>query len=274
MNTPVRSAARVLDLLELIASSDAGVSLSAAATSLDLPKSSALMLLRTLVARGYAARGRDDRYVLNDTFRRTGFGWGGSRFTRLLALARPAMQHLCEQIGETILLGALDENGRVRLLAKAVARQDIRYDVDLAERLPVYCTAMGRALIGSLGRDRQKAILTGGKRLKRTPRTVTDLARLYGLIDEAAAQGYAVVDDEFAVGGTGVAAPIVDPDGRAVAVLNVACVTSRFQAKRLRVISKLLEEARHLSLVVSQPQGREVEQRLRPRASSDLPAST
>lgn len=254
MNTaPVRSAARALDLLELIADSPEGVSLTGAASSLRLPKSSALMLLRTLVARGYVARTEEDRYVLNEAFRKNGFGWGGNRFARLLAVAKPTMQRLCERLGETVILGALGEDGQVRLLAKVIARQDVRYDVDLATRLPAYCTALGRVMLGPMNRDERRSILTRTKRTRRTPRTVTDLERLNGLIEEAFEQGYAIVEEEFALGGTGVAAPVVDVEGRVVAALNVGCVTSRFQAKRPAVVSMLLREAGSLSTVLSQP---------------------
>jgi len=262
MNPSVRSAARVLDLLEFLAGSPRGVSLTVAASSLMWPKSSTLMLLRTLLERGYVTRTDEDLYVLNETFRTHGFGWGGSRFARLVAASRAVMATLCERVGETVVLGALDEDGRVRLLAKAVARQDIRYDVDITARLPAYCTAMGRVLLGSLPRERQNAILQASERPKLTPDTVTDLGSLHRQIDEVVANGYAIVEEEFALGGTGVAAPIVDRDGRVVATLNVACVTPRFQAKRRMVISALLEEVASLSRLLT-PAG---------TAGEDLPA--
>jgi DNA-binding IclR family transcriptional regulator len=249
----VPSAVRVLDLLEFLAGSERGASLTAAASSLGLPKSSTLMLLRTVVARGYVVRGDDDLYVLNETFRRHGFGWGGSRFARLVAVARPVMESLCEKLGETVILGVLSEDGYVRLLAKVIARQDIRYDVDITTRLPAYCTAMGRVLLGSLPRERQTAILEGTERTKLTPDTVIDLSGLYGLIARSAALGYAIVEEEFALGGTGVAAPVVDSEGRAVAVLNVACVTTRFQGERHAVVATVVKEAAKLSLVLARP---------------------
>lgn len=254
MNT-VPSAARVLDLLELLAGTDHGASLTTAASSLRLPKSSTLMLLRTLVARGYVVRGNDDLYVLNETFRKHGFGWGGSRFARLVATARPVMESLCQKLGETVLLGVLGEDGRVRLLAKAIARQDIRYDVDITTRLPAYCTAMGRVLLGSLPRDRQTVILEATRRTKLTPDTVVDLDSLYRLIAGAATRGHAIVEEEFALGGTGVAAPVFGSNGRAAGVLDVACVTTRFQAKRQIVVATLVKEAANLSLLLSGPSG-------------------
>jgi DNA-binding IclR family transcriptional regulator len=253
-NAPVvRSAARALDLLELIAESDGGISLTAAASSLKLPKSSALMLLRTLVARGYVVRTEEDRYVLNEDFRRHGFGWGGNRFARVVALAKPVMQRLSDKLGETLLLGVPEDDGQVRLLSKVIARQDIRYDVDLAIKLPAYCTALGRVFLAGLDPERRRAVLSATKRTKRTSRTVTELERLEVLIDQAAAHGYAVVEEEYAVGGTGIAAPIVDVEGRTIAALNVGCVTARFPLKRLAIIAALLREAGGLSSVISRP---------------------
>jgi DNA-binding IclR family transcriptional regulator len=251
----VPSAARVLDLLEFLAGSDRGASLTAAASSLQLAKSSTLMLLRTLVARGYVVRSDGDLYVLNDTFRRHGFAWGGSRFARLVAVARPVMESLCEQLGETVILGVLTDDGHVRLLAKVIARQDIRYDVDITTPLPAYCTAMGRVLLGSLPQDRQAEILNGGDRTKRTPDTVTDLNQLDELVDRAATNGYSIVEEEFALGGTGVSAPLVDSDGRIIAALDVACITTRFQGKRNNIVSAVVAAAANLSSLLAGSSG-------------------
>ncbi|WP_163068384.1 helix-turn-helix domain-containing protein, partial [Acinetobacter baumannii] len=49
MTATVRSAARVLDVLEYLAGQAGGASLSEASEALGLPKSSTLMLLRTLL---------------------------------------------------------------------------------------------------------------------------------------------------------------------------------------------------------------------------------
>lgn len=243
MNT-VPSAARVLDLLEFLAGIEGGVSLTTAASSLGLAKSSTLLLLRTLVARGYAVRRDDDLYVLNESVRRHGFGWGGMRFAPLVAVATPVMESLSEQLGETVVLGALGDDWRVRKLAKMVAKQDIRYDVDLTTPLPLYCTAMGRVLLGSMPAERQAAALEGEDRLRLTPATLVDIEEIRRAVALSAARGYCIVAEEFALGGTGVAAPIVDRDGRVIAVLDVACVTTRFRAKRKGVVAALLAAAK------------------------------
>ena len=52
-----RAVARVLDILETLSTRPAGASLTELSVTLEAPKTSLLPLLRTLVSRGYAARG-------------------------------------------------------------------------------------------------------------------------------------------------------------------------------------------------------------------------
>jgi DNA-binding IclR family transcriptional regulator len=246
----VRSAARVLDVLEFLAGRAEGVSLSAASGKLALPKSSTLMLLRTLLARGYVTRDPADRYSLNEIFRRHGFGWGGHRFARLIALAEPVMEQLCETVGETVLLGAAADNA-IRTLAKAVARQDFRYDVDLDRTAPFYCTAMGRVIVAFSPVEERDAMLQASPLVKITPTTITDLETLHAIVEQTRQQGLAIVEEEFALGGTGIAAPIFAADGTILAALDIGCVTTRFQAKRERLVPALVEAARSLTQLVA-----------------------
>ena len=246
MTATVRSAARVLDLLEHLAGHADGASLSETSEALGLPKSSTLMLLRTLLARGYVSRDAADRYRLNETFRTHGFGWGGHRHARLIALAEPVMERLCETVGETVLLGAA-EAGAVKILAKAVARQTIRYDVDLAVPSPFYCTAMGRVLVAFSPPAQREAMLTASPRVKLTPATVTRLETLRTIVDGVRESRIAIVEEEYALGGTGIAAPIFGPDGAILATLDIGCVTPRFQVKRAAILTALAAAAEALT---------------------------
>ena len=53
MNSPVKSASRVLDMLEFLSVTDKPIGVSDVARRLRMPKSSAQALLRTLLGRGY-----------------------------------------------------------------------------------------------------------------------------------------------------------------------------------------------------------------------------
>ena len=246
MNVAVPSASRVLDLLEFLAGQPGGASLSEAVAALGWPKSSTLMLLRTRCARGYAARDAADRYRLNDSFRSHGFGWGGHGHARLVALAAPLMDRLRDAVEETVLLGVADA-GQVRLLAKSVAHQDLRYDVDLARPSPFYCTAMGRVLVAFAPAAAQAAMLQAEPRRPVTPATVTALPALRAIVARVRAEALAVVEEDWVLGGTGIAVPVFGPGGGVLATLDVGCVTTRFHAKRDRITTALRAAGHALS---------------------------
>jgi DNA-binding IclR family transcriptional regulator len=249
VNATVPSAARVLDLLEFLAGRPGGASLSEAVAALSLPKSSTLLLLRTLLARGYVLRDSADRYRLHALFREHGLGWGGHRHARLVALAEPLMRRLRDTVGETVLLGVAEGQG-VRLLAKAVAAADLRYDVELSRASPFYCTAMGRVLVAFAPEAAQAAMLEAVPRVAMTPATVTELPALRAIVAGVRAEALAIVEEEWVLGGTGIAVPVPGADGGILATLDVGCVTTRFHAKRDHIIASLREAGQALGALL------------------------
>lgn len=242
MNDNVRSAARVLDLLELLSEAEEGLSLAHAAEGLGAPKSSTLMLLRTLTARGYALRGEDDRYRLHPVFVAKGFGWGG-RAARLVGVAEPVLRGVADRIGETVILGVLTRIGSVRLVAKAVAPQDIRYDIELGREVPAYCTATGRVLLAGMAADARAALLDRIVIDAVTDRTTTDRASIEEKVAAAGEAGLSIVSEEFAIGGTGIAVPVTLSDGSVIAALNAGCVTPRLTGREDGIVAALREGA-------------------------------
>lgn len=250
MNSTVRSAARVLDMLEYLALRPEGAGLGECVSALMLPKSSTLMLLRTVVARGYVVRDEEGRYRLDGNFREYGFGWGGHRFARLTAIARPIMADLCEELGETVLLGAA-AGSAARNLAKHVAEQVIRYDIEPTADIPYYCTAIGRVLAAFADTETREEMLAARPLKKMTPHTITEPEALTRIIDRVRADGHAIVEEEFALGGTAVAVPIFAADGSVVAALDVGCITNRYPAKKEMILSALRAAASQLSHRIS-----------------------
>ena len=247
MTATVRSAMRALDLIEFLSGETKGTSLSAAADRFSMPKSSTLMLLRTLVARGYVQKTSSDLYVLTEEFRTGAYGWQGVPFASLAALAQPVMQNLSRSLGESVIFGVMASPGYARLLAKVISEEEIRWDSELGVQIPLYCTAVGRALLAPLSASERAAHLAAVPMKLLTPHTITDPARISSMLDEIAQQGYNIVMEEFALGGTGVAAAILNAQKRPVAALNISCVTSRFHDKRAKVISSVLEGAATIS---------------------------
>ncbi|PNU03418.1 IclR family transcriptional regulator [Novosphingobium guangzhouense] len=236
MTNDIKSAARVLDMLELFSTRCGGLTLSEVARGLDLPKSSTLGLLRTLHNRGYLVReDEDDTYRLNDIIRRDGF----ARHGRILRVAPPVMRALASEAGETVLLGMPDAPGLVRLIAKEASPSDIRYDIELPRKVPAYCTALGRVLLTRLDAAGVEAALDAVPRAPLTGSTRVDRAAVIDAVAAARETGFAVVEDEFAVGGTGVAAVIPLGPGQPLAALGLACISQRYRQDPARLQANL-----------------------------------
>nr|WP_283949560.1 IclR family transcriptional regulator C-terminal domain-containing protein [Limobrevibacterium gyesilva] len=157
------------------------------------------------------------------------------------------MQDLRARVKETILLGVLAQGSRVRALAKEVSPLELRYDADLGHLRPAYCTAMGRLLLAHLPPAQWRRALLGRKLRALTPHTVTDSAALEAILARVRQDGYATIEQQYVLGGSGVAAPVVDAEGQVVAALNIASVSSRFDHGRDRLIQGAVEAARRVS---------------------------
>lgn len=246
MNDSVKSAARVLDILELLSRSEEPMALRDLVAALALPKSSAHALLRTLQSRGYVERDAADRYALPESLRQSP-GWIGGPEAHLAAVARPVMDQLRDELDETVFLGARATRGDVKVLARSVSRAPIRYDSDDPGLRPAYCTAMGRILLAFWDSKSRDAYLVRTRLRPHTPRTVTDAARLRAILVRVAADGYAVLEEEYVLGGSATAAPVFGGDGTVVAALNVGTVSARYPAAKSRIIKGVIRAANTIS---------------------------
>jgi DNA-binding IclR family transcriptional regulator len=246
MNDSVKSAARVLDILELLFRSDEPMALKDLVAILALPKSSAHALLRTLQSRGYVERDAADRYMLNEALRRSP-SWIGGPEAHLTAVARPVMDRLRDELDETVFLGVRGARGDVKVIAKSVSRAPIRYDSDNPGLRPAYCTGMGRILLAFWDKKSVDAYLMRTRLRAYTPRTVTDVARMRTILAKVAADGYAILEEEYVLGGSATASPVFGGDGTVVAALNVGIVSARYPAAKARIIRSVIRAAGAIS---------------------------
>jgi len=247
MTDVVRSAARVLDLLEYFANQPHSLSLATVAARFELPKSSALGLLRTLTSRGYLLKDAQGLYYINDTFKAHGFGWGGNALRRLAAVARPVMDEMALALGETISMGVLNDEGQIKLILQSLSHQPIRYEARLEQILPIHCTAMGRVLLAHQSEAECLETLKRHPLTRHSELTIIDPQEILKRIRAARDNGYCSVIDEYDVGGTGISAPVYDAYGNPIAALNVSCVTARFEDKKTTIVQTLLAEAEKLT---------------------------
>lgn len=245
MGTPeVKSAARILDLLEMLSVVPGSMRLTDIARQMDMPKSSTVALLGTLSGRGYVEL-QGDGYVLAQRYR--GGDWVAGECGLMRRAAQPVMGTLAAQTGESCFLAIAAHDWQVQYVEKAVSDNPLRYDIALPLLRPAHSTSVGLVLLADQPDDVLRRYLASGRITKLTERTVTDPERLMSDIACARADGVATIADSSVMGASGVAAPIRGRSGAIIGALCVIAPTPRFDSARERITLHLRDAALQIS---------------------------
>jgi DNA-binding IclR family transcriptional regulator len=142
-------------------------------------------------------------------------------------IARPVMERLCSDLGETIHLAVLDRN-EVIFLDSVESRHIVRVGSRVGMRLPAHMTALGKVLLASLPGDRLTELYPEEKLPAGARASVVNRRALFKSLKQIARDGYAVSVGEIESDVAAVAAPILTPSGDVTAAMSVAVPVSRF----------------------------------------------
>lgn len=212
---------KALDLVEVLAKAEDSHTVAELSTSAGLNKAAAYRILHTLERRGYVMRGVGDvrRYSLGPAFR--SLTRENATSLGLLVAARPVLNSLWEEYGETVNLGVMAQD-RVLYLDILESEQGLRTTVTVGSVDHLHSTALGKAMLAALSDAEARRILAGTDRVARTDRTVTSIPKLLAELERVRAAGYAFEDEENEPGARCVAAAIVDASARPVGALSVS----------------------------------------------------
>jgi IclR family pca regulon transcriptional regulator len=217
------------------------MTMTEAAAALAIPKSSAHMLIGTLVAEGYLSPMGRDGYVLSQRLEE---GWIGGPLGALVRAAAPEMDLLLGQFQETVVLGAPTPGLDIRIVAHRLSPLAVRYDVSRDPVLPGWATAMGHAILSHTPPDEVRAYLRRTPRARMTPRTVVDEDALIARLARDRLRGHSVNIDERFEGASGAAVAVLDPQGRPRAAINVVTLTPRYRRRQREIANALKQAAR------------------------------
>jgi IclR family transcriptional regulator, acetate operon repressor len=237
----VQSLSRALHLLNVVAASDQGLSLSETARAASLAVSTAHRLLTTL---------QQDKFVRFDTERSV---WVigvqafivGNAFPRardLIAMARPLMRQLMEKSGETVNL-AVEDQGFAVYVAQVECRKLMRAISRPGGRAPMHASGVGKALLAAMPAADVEAIIALRGLAKETDKTIDTPAKLRGELDAIRARGYAIDDEENGVGLRCAAAAIYGEHGDAIAALSLSGPAARISNAAIASMGEAVKDS-------------------------------
>lgn len=143
----------------------------------------------------------------------------------LRAAAQPYLAELVEISGETVHLG-VPVGHHIVYVDKVESAKSVRLVSRIGSRVPLHCTAMGKAVLAFLDEPRRAEILAVQAE-PRTPRSLTGDALLAEL-DTVRDQGFAIDDEENEEGVRCIGLPIMNASGRPVGAFSVSAPAGRF----------------------------------------------
>lgn len=228
MNQQTRSAdgtvGKALDVLDHVASFGRPVRFAEVLDASPHPKATLYRLLQTLTNTGML-RHDETTQCYAPGLRLVRLAHAAWAQSSLAPIARPFIDALSEEVGETIHLAQLD-GGQVLYVDKRNAARPIEMFSAAGKVGPGYCTGVGKAMIAHLPETRRAEAIAMQAYHRHTEHTFTDAESFARELDQISAAGIAFDREEHEPGIICIAAPILD-GGKVLGALSITTSTRR-----------------------------------------------
>jgi IclR family transcriptional regulator, pca regulon regulatory protein len=227
----VEALAKGLRILSLFDEKRPSWRVSDLASAAGLPMPTVYRAVMTLAAEGYLDQLPDGGY--RPGVRTLTLGTAALRSLDLVEIATPKLQQLAGRSGETVNLAVLSGD-RVLYLVRLRNSDLVTANIQVGSTLPAVHTSIGKLLLSYLDEaDLGVRITDASFSANSGPNAKLSLAELRGELRTVRDQGWAMQDEELAYGLRSVAAPIIGPDGRVLAGVNLAVQAQDWSSQRI-----------------------------------------
>lgn len=243
--TGTRALDRAADLVATVVHADQPMSFADLQDASGLAKSTTSRMLTALERSGLLERDAGGSYVAGRLFWL--YAARHDPWDELVRLARPVMERLGEDTGETVHLSVTRGERVVQ-----VAQVDSSYLLGTRDwtevDVPAHCSALGKVFLAWGALD-----LPDGELERPTPATVSDRADLRAEGLRIRERGWAMTTDELEIGLCGLAVPVFGVHGDVVAALGISGPTPRLEGRLDELGRHLLDRSTALSSLLRGP---------------------
>jgi DNA-binding IclR family transcriptional regulator len=209
-----------LDILELLAGIDGGLTQAEIAKRMGRNANEFYRMLDRLVKRGYVTKVDGDRYSL--TLKLFGLAQLHAPVRRLASYATPLMRELAEQSRQANQLVVFDRGSAV-VIAQQEAPGYWGISIRVGSHISLYNTGSGHVLL-AFRTPEERAMMI--REYEEKGEDVSDLTpEFLGRLDQIRERGYEMMPSLQTAGVVNISAPIIGPDGKAIAALTIPYIT-------------------------------------------------
>lgn len=228
-NHPIKALEKTVDIIEELKTLRSA-ELRDLAAELDMNKSTVHNHLSTLREHEYVIKSGEE-YQLSLQFLHIGGILRNE--VDLYTASKPKVDELAATTGELVTL-ATEERGLGIVLHRSTGDQAVEIDTHVGGQVTLHNSALGKAILANLSRDRVEDILDDRGLPPETENTITDRETLYDEIAQVAEQGYAFDDEEQWRGLRCVAAPILTDSGVVKGAISLSAPRNRMDGDGTR----------------------------------------
>ncbi|MGF1548530.1 MAG: IclR family transcriptional regulator [Thiotrichales bacterium] len=225
-STSIQVIDRLVWLLDVLARYQNPVALKVLAAETALAPSTAFRILAAAVEHGLVERDPAGAYKLGGKLLQLSAHVRGQ--TDLIGLARPVMEQLRDQTGETVNL-TVREGDQVVYVERVLSLRMMRVEQIIGSRAPLHVTAVGKMMLAESGRAATEDYARRTGLPAYTRHTLNALEALWQAVTTDQANGFAYDNEEAEVGVGCIGALVRDASGRVIAGLSISAPIERRQ---------------------------------------------
>ncbi|HOB64557.1 MAG: IclR family transcriptional regulator [Clostridiales bacterium] len=160
----------------------------------------------------------------------------------ILVNIKGVMETLCRQVGESVHLCALSNDGAV-IVEQVESSNRLVVNAKIGNREPLHASAVGKCLLAFTDGRERETMLAGYSYEKYTSKTITDEKTLLAELEKIKKEGFAIDDNELTPDIRCVAVPIIDTRKNCLYSLGVSGANSHMTVEKMDFIIKKLTAA-------------------------------
>jgi IclR family transcriptional regulator, KDG regulon repressor len=215
----IQSVKRATEILSLFTLERPRIGITEIGALLQLNKGTAQGLIRTLTQQGFLRQDPETRkYALGIRVHELGLIFAGG-----LEINQKAMEpihQLAQKTEKLVRMAIMDKDSAVVTLEVHPRTVPLPF-YSFGPRIPLYCTALGKALLAFSEKDEVEDYIERVKLIRYTPNTITKKAALIKDLQKARKRGFSINREEHLLSRVSVGAPIFGREERLEASISL-----------------------------------------------------
>ncbi|MDF2725815.1 MAG: IclR family transcriptional regulator [Paenibacillus sp.] len=222
----------------LNALTDQHMSIQEVHTSLNVPKSTAFVILNTLEQYSLIQKNAEGKYRLGHGVLRWGIGYMQSM--DLVTIARPHLERLVLDTPYTAHLAIADKNKAV-YVDKAEGGGFVRFATRIGQTQSLHASGVGKAIASGMAAE-QIAQAIGEEFASAPDKVERTVEKLLEDVQYVRQYGYSIEDEEFEEGIRCIGAPIYKDNGQVFASISITALNKDLPATKFQKVGQDVKE--------------------------------